>query len=268
MLTNIKHSKIIHRIASFLRLPELLNGILRRYPIRKATAGGAVYRIRSLESFSIRDEVFDPETYDILFARKNVETFVDLGCNVGLVPCLMRERFGSHIKGLLVDANPAMVEECRWHLEANGLLQCRAVWGVIGGCIDATEQPFYLNKYNISSSALPFGESYPLPIGDGVKEIRVPSVDVGKVWRQYHGDRRIDFMKIDIEGSEMDFLEGGASVLDRVASLAIEWHKWCCSYDDIKRKMHEMSFRELKVVKEDRICGLALYVKEGRVDGS
>lgn len=186
---------------------------------------------------------------------------VDLGCNAGLFTCLLASRYGKDdITGLLVDADPDVLEECKWHLDANGLENCEAVCAVVGPA-DAQEADFYISEFNISSSAKPFDESYPIPL-QAVKKISRQAVLLEDLIRGAFGDERVHVLKIDIEGSESDLLAQDLSCLEQVDWLVIEWHKWVLSLEDVTAVLSRYELTLTCVLKEDSICGLALYQNE------
>ncbi len=255
----IKHSRLFHSLIRVLRLQELSKHVLERYPWQRHLPNGTHYRITSPEAFSVSREVFSDDTYEGLLNQAQVQRFVDLGCNTGYVACLLADRYGADIiQGVLVDANPEMVKESQWHIEKNRLVQCRALWGLVGPS-QGPSAPFYLNRFHISSSAKPFDKTYPLPIGDNVTEIDVPIIDLGDLLENNFGTQVVDLMKIDIEGSEDDLLRGDLSFLEKVDWVVMEWHKWVLSFDDAKARFESNNFDFCEILKEDTICGLALF---------
>jgi hypothetical protein len=115
---------MLRRAAQRLRLHDLLNWYLRRFPVvRKLPGRGIVYRATSLESIPLGVEMFGS---DKLYRKKDLQegfsTFADLGCNVGYFTCLLAHfAQGRKLQGLMIDANPAVIREAKWHAEANRL---------------------------------------------------------------------------------------------------------------------------------------------------
>ena len=185
--------------------------------------------------------------------------FIDLGCNTGYLACSLANKYGqNNIKGVMVDANPEMVKESNWHINKNSLINCKAILGIVGSKQE-NSAIFYLNKYNISSSAIPFEENYPLSIKNGIKEIIVPVLSIHSIIK-YFNDELIDLLKIDIEGSEEQLLKGcDISVFQKFRYIILEWHKWACSFDELKSKLVYIDFDFVRIAMEDEICGLALF---------
>ena len=117
-----------------LRLRQLAGWLLRLAPReRTLPESGARYRCRYLETILLADELFHRNVYLKAIDSAGVKTFVDLGCNVGLFPVLLTEMTGRRdLQGLLIDADPEMIQEAAWHVKANKLDQVIPVFGLAG----------------------------------------------------------------------------------------------------------------------------------------
>lgn len=218
------------------------------------------YRICSPESFSVAREVFSKKTYDNWIDQVHVETVVDLGCNIGYFTCYLGSRTApSSIDGLLVDPNADVIEECRWHLAENGFTRCRTLCAAVGP--DADECDLFVSDFNISSSVRSFESGYPFPLRQ-TETLRVPVVRLSELIDTF-GDRRVNILKIDIEGSELELLEQNLECLRKVDWIVIEWHKWVLSYADVESRLNGSGFASIAVLKEDDVCGLGLFKNAG-----
>jgi FkbM family methyltransferase len=169
---------------------------------------------------------------------------------------------GRPLRGLMFDANPQAVEEARWHVAANGLKDVSALHGILGETSPTGAVDFYLYESNIcSTSQLPDLEKMGLQ-GKWTK-IAVPCVSLEAEWRKRFGATRCHLLKVDIEGSEMNFLRGESSFLDLVNSLLIEWHKWRVSLDEVKGLLRQHSFAYVKTVEENENMGTAFFRRAG-----
>ena len=56
------------------------------------------------------------------------------------------------LRGLCIDANPQMVRDTTWQLQANGLGQVHAVWGLVGAAGAGAKSAFYVNPDAAGSS--------------------------------------------------------------------------------------------------------------------
>jgi FkbM family methyltransferase len=270
MLTTPKHAKptvitrlaampVVHKAIVALRLQQMASKALGVVPFKRKMRGGCEYRVRSLESFVMADEIFSRELYREAFDGRKVETVVDLGANVGYFTLFAAGHTNNRdLIALMVDANEKVMPECAWHVKRNNLSRVSVKYGVVGFPKDMKEATFYVNPSNVASSAQP--ELNPnIPAKGESVPVKVPTVDVESEWNRIAGDRRIDLLKIDIEGSECDFIKNSRPVLDRTDRVVLEWHKWVVSLDQVKAMLSDAGFTMNKVIGEDDHCGVAIF---------
>jgi len=249
-----------HVLVRALRLRQLAGVVLRFKPRVKALPKtGARYRCRYLETILLADELFNRNVYLGALQAKPVNTFVDLGCNVGMFPVLLTELTGRRdIRGLLIDANPEMVEEATWHVKANQLTNVAPVFGLAGAATAGQSIDFYLLPSNLGSSQFPVYEPGK-PQKGAWKKVTVPCVDVETLWVKQFGDVRCDLLKIDIEGSEKTFLKTDQQFLRRVDAIILEWHKWIVSREEVEAMLAPQGFQLVQVLEELAQTGIAWY---------
>ncbi len=230
--------------------------------IKKLPDSGTVYRATSLESIPLGVEMFEKGlTYDRAFLKGlgPIQTFADLGCNVGYFTCLLADLSpGRTLKGLMIDANADVVREARWHAEANRLNEVYALHGIVGEPSPTGEAQFYVYESSICSSSKPLGETQANLKGVWT-EVKVPCVVLEKVWREKFGDTRCNLLKIDVEGSEMKFLQSEGSFLQRVDTILLEWHKWQVQLPEIEAFLKTRGFVLVKVFEEDATMGTCFF---------
>ncbi len=257
-MTRIIHSNWFHHLVRILRLQRVSRKLLGVLP-PTFRHNGIVYRIRSPETFSIAAEIFNRGTYDLLLTQVVIDTVMDLGCNTGFFTCLLASRYGrTNIKGILVDADPDVIAECEWHLEANHLDNCKTLCAVVGPA-SSKETDFYIAEFNISSSTRPFDESFPFPLPRTLKKTSRQTVTLEDLITTTFGDTRVNVLKVDIEGSELELLAQNLSCLGQVDWVIIEWHKWVIKLEDVSTRLSKYDFTLISILKEDSICGLALF---------
>jgi len=216
------------------------------------------YRIKTPESFSIAKEIFFDTTYIQFLSENPIETFIDIGCNTGFFTTLLAAYNDANtLEGVLIDADPEVLEEAEWHKQANNLSKCDLICAIVGPD-DISSAEFYVSDFNISSSAIPFDEKHPFPI-EASKRIEVPVIHLDQLIKKKFKDKRVDVIKIDIEGSELDLLSHDLGYLKQVDWIILEWHKWVVTLDATSQKLEKYNFKVVEVLKEDTICGLALY---------
>jgi FkbM family methyltransferase len=260
LISTLAGMSAVHSLIRSMRLQQAASVILDRRPIvRRTRRHGLKYRVRYLESLMVADEIFNREVYASSFAKGPVETFVDLGTNVGYFLCDAVDRTGNRdILGLAIDANPVVVDEARWHVHANGFSGVRVVHGLVGHPPDVREAPLYMSGSNVSASAQP--NFNPLvPTKGEVTSAIMPCVDVHAEWRAMAGDRRVDLLKIDIEGFELTALENLAGLLAITDAVVIEWHNWITSRAKVEEAFARHGFALDVLVSEDEDAGIGVF---------
>lgn len=263
LITSLSRSAFARRLVTSLRLHRLGNRWLRTFPLIKRLPGsGVVYRATRLESIPLAVEMFEKgNLYDASLLPPKFTTFADLGCNVGYFTCwLAHLARGRTLRGLMFDANPQAVEEARWHAQANAMPEVFGVHGIAGEGKTGAFAEFYLYESNIcSTSHLP--DAQKMDLKGKWEKIRVPCVSIGEHWRQHFGDTRCHVLKIDIEGSELNFLRAEPSFLTLCDSVLVEWHKWTVSLAELKEFLTKHGFAYVKTVEENDQMGTAFFLR-------
>ena len=127
-------------------------------------------------------------------------TVIDAGANVGYYTILISKLVGS--KGMVYAFEPS--PECLEVLRRNVQLNSCANVQVVGKAVtDKTGHiPFYLNPHTLSSSAIPRTADMP-------QTIIVPAVALDDVV----GEKKVDFIKMDIEGAETRAFRGMTRII-------------------------------------------------------
>jgi FkbM family methyltransferase len=86
----------------------------------------------------------------------------------------------------------------------NGLSKYNTPFGLVGPT-DSEGADFYVTGFNFSSSGIPFDSDYPFSLRT-VKRISATVVRLESLILGHSGKRRINLLKIDIEGREADLL--------------------------------------------------------------
>lgn len=260
VLSRLAGRPIVHHALRVLRLQAIARAALSLRPISRRLPGtGLEYRVRHLESLLLSDEMFNRRVYDDAFAGIEVSTFIDLGSNVGYFPVFAAQYTGRRdLIGLLVDADEGMAKESSWHVTKNRLTRTTVVRGLVGYPSDQRSATFYVNASNVASSAQPV-ENPNVPSKGKTRKVTVPTIELLAEWRKAAGDSRIDLLKIDVEGFEVQVLGTIGPVLDLTDSIVIEWHRWVTSKEEIEEILLARGFRLTKVVHEDVHAGVGVF---------
>lgn len=261
VISNLSRSSAARRTVQKLGLHRVGNWWLRRFPVtRRLSGSGVIYRATQLESIPLADEMFEKgNLYDAALLPENYSTFADLGCNVGYFTCwLAHLAAGRKLRGLMLDANPSAVQEAQWHAQANQMPAVQAVNGIVGEGGSGQSAEFYLYESNICSTSH-LTQELRQELKGKWRKISVPCVNIESLWQKHFGDARCHLLKIDIEGSEMNFLRTEPAFLSRVDSILIEWHTWGSTLGEIKKILAEHNFTYVKTVEESEKMGTAFF---------
>lgn len=260
LMTRLAGVPLVHKMVRVLRVQAVVAAALSVRPITrrlKKTGGG--YRVRFLESMLMADEIFKREVYRAAFDDREIRTFVDIGANVGYFTLYAAEHTGrKDLTGLAVDADSKMADEVRWHVAKNGLSKTIVRTGVAGYPPGVTTATFFVNPSNVASSAQPTLNPDVPSKGESVA-VSVPAVDVAAEWKAIAGDKRVDLLKVDVEGFELDLIKNSTELLALTDRLVLEWHKWVTTLDEIDALLAERGFVRTTIITEDEHAGVAVF---------
>ena len=223
----VKEIYAVWRMAGTKTCARYVGGILRHLPsvIRQQKLAPADTAIRGElrfcvmgcdlrldgEYFSGARELWGRQVYFMQpgFSIARGDVIVDLGANVGLFS-LLAAKIGARV--LAVEMQSGLLPLIESNLKANGVADAvKIVWGVIasGSGIAA--------DHSIRQTASHYFEP-------------APELSMMQLIRS-HAIKRIDFLKIDIEGSEFDLFSTSSDWLGIVRKVAMEVH---CRFGDAK----------------------------------
>lgn len=266
LLDRISSQLWVHRVIGALGIYRVAAPIMRRFPLyRKLEPQGLVYRLTSPDQLGIADEMFKRHAYASVHELGAIKTFIDLGCNAGWFALyLANELPGVERRALLVDANPRLVEEARWHVARNHLQHHQVVFGAVGLPAGTETVVFHVNPSASQSSLLAYEPGKQLPVKGRIVDITVPALSVADEWGKDFGGP-VDLLKLDIEGNELDFVRHeGEFLRDQVRAILLEFHKWHATLAEVDATLGERGFARSRLTGETDITGVALY---RRADG-
>lgn len=256
----LNQQRATHYVISRLGMRRVLNRALGAFPVvRTLPRTGVRYRCPYVDSFTLADELFAKHVYDAGIPER-LETFCDLGSNVGQFVALLCERAGRRdLRGLAVDANYEMVEQTEWVLRHNELYGVRALCGLVGEPGQAGQaEDFFLHPVGVKSSAYAVDEPGHDDKGDWTR-VRVLRIDLEAVWKGIFGDARCNLLKIDIEGSEADFMREDNPFLARVDAVIMEVHRWVIDPALMDERMKRLGFTKMGVLDDEKTHCVSHY---------
>jgi FkbM family methyltransferase len=145
---------------------------------------------------------------------------VDVGANIGYFTLLAARRVGPTGRVVSIEAHPRLVEILRRNVALNGHLGTTTVHHMAAWSGPETVRIHMRKHFAANSSIGSIGDITHLADTEEVVDVEAKDLD------SELGDlERIDLMKIDIEGSEVQALRGLAKTLDRNPEVTImfEW---------------------------------------------
>lgn len=261
LLETLRRNRLINSLVKWIRLNTLFDIYLARFPLVKRTTQGLLYRICSVPALVVANEIFCLDGYKKSIESVSPTTFVDLGANVGFFAVSIADIVKSRgIKGLCIEANPELCANIEFHVKVNNLDNVHVRHGAVGPRNSPAEVDFFVNPSHIASSLS--GMFNPLlPVGGKYKQIRVPVIRLPEEWDTIFPGERINLLKIDIEGAEIEFLQSHSQFLELVDAIVIEWHAWITSLSEVKSLLEQHGFSLIDVYEDDQHAGTALFKK-------
>ena len=260
ILERAHRNQYINSFVKWSRANRLVDFYLARFPLVRRTSTGLTYKVGSVPSLVVANEIFGAGDYVKAIEAVAPITFVDLGANVGYFPIAVANQVRSRsIKGLCVEANPSLCDSLAFHIAVNNLENVHFRQGAVG--LRGTphrEVDFCISPSHIASSIS--GRFNPLVnIGGQCRRIRVPVLELPEEWDRIFPDDRVNLLKIDIEGAEIDFVRSHSSFLERVDAIVIEWHNWVTSLHEVRAILERSGILMQELYKEDQHTGTALF---------
>ncbi len=129
--------------------------------------------------------------------------------------------------------------------------------GVVGTKHQAGSVEFYVHEANTCSTA----ELAEIQLKDRHKfrKISVPVLQFGEEWQRRMGGSRCNILKIDIEGSELEFLQAETEFLVLVDVIFVEWHKYRVTFEQLDTFLSSHGFKLDRIIEDIGLNGTAFY---------
>ena len=243
------NNKVFREFLKIFKVHLFVDWFFRFFP-RQGTFGGYTYPVASLEAWLVEKEIFKGGIYDGVFDLSQVETFADLGCNRGFFSVWLAEKSQRKLKGILVEANPALIPEVDRLLKKNGFDGMSVFNGAAGAGLDGGVVEILVPPTDVGAGLKTATERS--LSGDKCDLVKVPALCVGDVWRKmFPNGERCGLLKIDIEGAEQRFFEDEQDFLGIVERLVVEVHETMVSLEVVRGILSSKGFSLVKESKED-----------------
>jgi FkbM family methyltransferase len=204
-LTKFYPIKILYRV-----IISSTRSLITKIPIN--VQGHKMY-IDSKDSLQLfaNDGIFEEsETKLVKRVIKKGDTVLDIGANIGYYTLIFANLVGNEGKVFAFEPDPMNFSLLKKNIKINRyknvILENKAVSNKTG------KIKLYLGDSNRAINRI-----YDAKIGDATKSIEIDAVKLDEYFKNY--DKKIDFIKIDVEGSESSAFEGMSSILKKTRNL-------------------------------------------------
>lgn len=184
-------------------------GATPRYHQREISVHGWKLLIPDIASFfTAYREIFVEEIYAFPSQRPDPH-ILDCGANIGISVLYFKQKY-PQARIIAYEADPGIFAVLQQNIKGNGItdveLHNKAVW--------SSETNVQFNVEGADGGRI--GRE------SGGNSVFVPTVGLASLVR----DRSFDFVKIDIEGAEVEVLRDGDAYLDRLQYVFVEFHSF------------------------------------------
>jgi FkbM family methyltransferase len=183
------------------------------------------YRLNKGDIWSLR-EVWLFECYKFP-ANIHPEWVLDLGANIGMTSVWLASRYPVR---KIIAVEPATSNEA---LIRHNLMQNQVDAIVIAAAIGSRDGSVAFVEHSASN----FGKA------DYNKSGSTPLISMNTLMKRYCNGKRIDLLKLDIEGGEQELLGSNLEWLEWVDAIIAEFHTGCVDYPGLVMKLQKQGFR-------------------------
>lgn len=210
--SRLAHRKIVFKIASVVRLPALkarVNDVSRRIWVNPMDRGLSrdlfVYGEREVESFRVLNEILKPG-----------DRVLDLGCNIGHYAAFESERVGPAGRVVAIEPNPKTAEFARRNLDRYANVDFLSV--AVGRRTGLVQ--FHAAAHGNLSAVTPTAVSRSMTTFELPQW--VPCITADDLVAT-HPDLmdRVDLVRMDVEGYEVEILSGLSKYLENCVSVGL-----------------------------------------------
>ena len=180
---------------------------------------------------------------------KSGDVCLDIGANIGAITIALADKVGATGKVVALEPGPEFFRRLQWNINANPEISARVYLHNLGAANENTKL-----KWQKSTNAPGTATTYAHGMDPNASTIDVPVVrldDCGSIQKL----SRVDFVKIDVDGIELDILKGAANMLARHKPIIyVETNMW---NDELTKTAAEMEALLLQL-------GYSLYRVEPR----
>lgn len=187
---------------------------------------------------------------DKLFRYINPKRVIDIGANIGNFSRKLYYHY-PNCNIIMVEANP----NCKPYLQISQI-----PFDIIGLSDNKGIKDFYVEKLNnVGTGASFYKENTEFYSENNVEIIKIPTETLDN--KNYFNGKPIDFVKIDVQGSELDILNGGEITIKNTEQVLlelslVEYNIGSPSIEKVVDKMVEYGFYIVDILEYHRFPSL------------
>ncbi|MDZ4743717.1 MAG: FkbM family methyltransferase [Verrucomicrobiota bacterium] len=242
VIAKLNKTYFLHFVLRTLKIKDILNFILLHCPIKWRIHKKQFVYIYTLESFYTAHEIFNLNTYPLPVGTI-INTILDLGSNEGLFCCFATSYSTEQLTGLAIDGNASLKDRIEKNFKANNISAVKFIPGIIGSP-DKKGQigDFFISPYHTSSSVRSVHDTSK-PGKGRFKRIQSSYLNVLELWKREMGTKSIDLLKIDIEGTENEFLKNENDILAITNMIVCEVHSYLVDNQETRQLIQNAGFK-------------------------
>ena len=193
-----------------------VNALGRRRGLERVMNG--TDRIRISPQFRNLGEVYEPEVWEqFMTSLSNGDVIADVGAHIGLYTIALAKRLTPNGRVIAFEPHEQTYDALTQHVGLNGVQPVvetvRAVVGAVDGHVRFTDDQDVQNRIAAENTS---------------QSSTVPAIRLDSFFK----DRRLDILKVDVEGFEEDVLRGGEALLadsyraPRLIYLEVHPYNW------------------------------------------
>jgi len=219
-ILDVSPRKVIHRVRNVKdNNLERIKKLPRYREFEISIQGLDLKGIDSASFLAMWRDIFEKEVYRFQ-AKNDNPIIIDGGANIGLASLYLSKLY-PHSKIFAYEADPSIFPVLLENLEKNE-------------CLNVEAKNMAIWHQNTTLSFESEGADAGKINNQGVKDVQVEAVSLLTELERI--EKRIDLLKLDIEGSEYDVIKEQPAILDYVDFLFIEYH----SFEGLPQKLGDL----------------------------
>lgn len=172
----------------------------------------------SLTPTLVQDGMYDAGLTRFLLAQLEPgDTFVDVGANLGVFSILGALRVGPHGAVYAIEANPELIEVIADNVAINYLQDRVHITSAAAVSAPGSVDLMVTGRFKGESSISPADRDY----RGSIESVTVPGIRLDDL----EIDGRVRVLKIDVEGAEVEALQGAERLIAQTEWLIVEWNQ-------------------------------------------